>query len=65
MPCILDDHMSWLKEAKETITDHPQSDSRIVAGFKYHQWCYSCHVGVVPDLLQLLDFTDNPEHLET
>jgi hypothetical protein len=39
-------------------TYYLQPDNRIVVGFQYHQWWYSCHVGVV---LYLLDFAENPE----
>lgn len=35
------------------ITYYLQPDNRIVVGFRYHQWWYSCHTGVV---LYLLDF---------
>jgi len=35
------------------ITYYLQPDNRIVVGFTYHQWWYSCHTGVV---LYLLDF---------
>jgi len=37
------------------ITYYLQPDNRIVVGFQYHQWWYSCHTGVV---LYLLDFVD-------
>lgn len=40
------------------ITYYLQPDNRIVVGFQYRQWWYSCHVGVV---LYLLDFTENSE----
>jgi hypothetical protein len=36
-------------------TYYLQPDNRIVVGFQYHQWWYSCHVGVV---LYLLDFAE-------
>jgi hypothetical protein len=35
------------------ITYYLQPDNRIVVGFQYHQWWYSCHAGVV---LYLFDF---------
>ena len=35
------------------ITYYLQPDNRIVVGFRYHQWWYSCHTGVI---LYLLDF---------
>ena len=38
------------------ITYYLQPDNRIVVGFRYHQWWYSCHTGVI---LYLLDFVDN------
>ena len=38
------------------ITYYLQPDNRIVVGFQYHQWWYSCHTGVV---LYLLDFVKN------
>ena len=37
------------------ITYYLQPDNRIVVGFQYPQWWYSCHVGVV---LYLFDFVD-------
>jgi uncharacterized protein YyaL (SSP411 family) len=37
------------------ITYYLQPDNRIVVGFQYHQWWYSCHTGVV---LYLLDFVE-------
>ncbi|MCK4999070.1 MAG: hypothetical protein KAS23_06035 [Anaerohalosphaera sp.] len=37
------------------ITYYLQPDNRIVVGFKYHQWWYSCHTGVI---LYLLDFVE-------
>jgi len=38
------------------ITYYLQPDNRIVVGFRYHQWWYSCHTGVI---LYLLDFVEN------
>ena len=38
------------------ITYYLQPDNRILVGFHYHQWWYSCHTGVV---LYLLDFVEN------
>lgn len=35
------------------VTYYLQPDDRIVVGFEYHQWWYSCHTGVI---LYLLDF---------
>jgi hypothetical protein len=35
------------------ITYYLQPDNRIVVGFQYNQWWYSCHAGVV---LYLFDF---------
>lgn len=35
------------------ITYYMQPDDRIVVGFEYHQWWYSCHTGVI---LYLFDF---------
>jgi hypothetical protein len=35
------------------ITYYLQPDNRIVVGFTYEQWWYSCHMGPV---LYLLDF---------
>jgi len=40
------------------ITYYLQPDNRIVVGFQYHQWWYSCHTGVV---LYLLDFVDEAD----
>jgi hypothetical protein len=40
------------------ITYYLQPDNRIVVGFTYHQWWYSCHTGVI---LYLLDFVDNKQ----
>ncbi len=39
-------------------TYYLQPDNRIVVGFEYHQWWYSCHAGVV---LYLLDFIERNE----
>lgn len=41
------------------ITYYLQPDNRILVGFTYHQWWYSCHTGVV---LYLLDFVDERQH---
>jgi rhamnogalacturonyl hydrolase YesR len=38
------------------VTYYLQPDNRIVVGFEYHQWWYSCHVGVI---LYLFDFVEN------
>ncbi|MCK5866629.1 MAG: hypothetical protein KAG87_15825, partial [Marinobacter adhaerens] len=38
------------------ITYYLQPDNRIVVGFQYNQWWYSCHTGVV---LYLFDFVEN------
>ena len=38
------------------ITYYLQPDDRIVVGFEYHQWWYSCHMGVI---LYLFDFLEN------
>ena len=46
------------KRAMQTanyVTYYLQPDNRIVVGFEYHQWWYSCHTGV---LLYLYDFLD-------
>jgi len=40
------------------ITYYLQPDNRIVVGFRYNQWWYSCHAGVV---LYLLDFVGETE----
>ena len=40
------------------ITYYLQPDNRIVVGFTYKQWWYSCHVGVV---LYLFDFIDSDD----
>ena len=40
------------------ITYYMQPDNRIVVGFQYNQWWYSCHVGVV---LYLFDFIDDKQ----
>jgi uncharacterized protein YyaL (SSP411 family) len=37
------------------VTYYLQPDNRIVVGFQYHQWWYSCHAGVV---LYLFDFVE-------
>lgn len=37
------------------VTYYLQPDNRIVVGFQYNQWWYSCHVGVI---LSLLDFLE-------
>jgi hypothetical protein len=38
------------------VTYYLQPDNRIVVGFQYKQWWYSCHVGVI---LYLFDFIDD------
>lgn len=38
------------------VTYYLQPDDRIVVGFEYKQWWYSCHVGVI---LYLLDFAES------
>ena len=43
------------------ITYYLQPDNRIVTGFQYNQWWYSCHVGVV---LYLLDFTEDKDQIK-
>ena len=43
------------------ITYYLQPDNRIVTGFQYNQWWYSCHVGVV---LYLLDFAENKDQIK-
>lgn len=40
------------------ITYYLQPDNRIVVGFQYNQWWYSCHAGVV---LYLFDFVQHKE----
>jgi hypothetical protein len=44
------------------ITYYLQPDNRIVVGFQYNQWWYSCHTGPI---LYLFDFVENgnPHHL--
>jgi hypothetical protein len=42
------------------ITYYLPPDKRIVVGFQYHQWWYSCHTGVV---LYLLDFINEADTL--
>lgn len=37
------------------ITYYLQPDKRIVVGFQYNQWWYSCHIGVI---LYLVDFIE-------
>jgi rhamnogalacturonyl hydrolase YesR len=50
------------------ITYYLQPDNRIVVGFQYNQWWYSCHAGVI---LYLLDFEEmthrqqDSNHVET
>jgi len=39
------------------ITYYMQPDDRIVVGFDYNQWWYSCHAGAV---YYLFDFLSNP-----
>lgn len=41
------------------ITYYLQPDNRIVVGFQYNQWWYSCHAGVV---LYLFDFASQPNN---
>lgn len=38
------------------VTYYLQPDNRIVVGFEYHQWWYSCHMGVI---FYLFDFLEN------
>jgi hypothetical protein len=42
-------------ETANYVTSYLQPDDRIVVGFQYNQWWYSCHAGVV---LYLLDFVE-------
>ena len=47
---------SYRQRARQTanyVTYYLQPDNRIVVGFQYHQWWYSCHAGVI---LYLFDF---------
>jgi len=47
-----------IERAKQTanyVTYYLQPDNRIVVGFEYNQWWYSCHIGVI---LYLLDFIE-------
>jgi len=37
------------------VTYYLQPDNRIVVGFEYNQWWYSCHMGVI---LYLFDFLE-------
>ncbi|MFN5580837.1 MAG: hypothetical protein ACK49X_14620, partial [Akkermansiaceae bacterium] len=49
------------KRAEQTanyITYYLQPDNRIVVGFQYNQWWYSCHAGVV---IYLIDFVEKGE----
>ena len=52
-------------ETANYVTYYLQPDDRIVVGFQYNQWWYSCHAGVV---LYLLDFAERgsgePQRLE-
>jgi hypothetical protein len=41
------------RQTANYITYYLQPDNRIVVGFDYHQWWYSCHAGAI---LYLLDF---------
>lgn len=36
------------------VTYYLQPDNRIVVGFEYHQWWYSCHIGVIYYLFDFL-----------
>ena len=38
------------------ITYYMQPDDRIVVGFDYNQWWYSCHAGVVYYLFDFLEY---------
>ena len=42
------------------VTYYLQPDNRIVVGFQYNQWWYSCHAGVI---LYLFDFIEHGDHL--
>jgi len=44
------------RQTANYITYYLQPDNRIVVGFQYNQWWYSCHAGVV---LYLMDFAQN------
>ncbi len=44
-------------ETANYVTYYLQPDNRIVVGFQYHQWWYSCHVGVI---YYLFDFVQAP-----
>lgn len=37
------------------VTYYLQPDNRIVVGFQYNQWWYSCHIGVIMYLLDFLE----------
>ena len=41
------------------ITYYLQPDNRIVVGFQYNQWWYSCHAGVVRYLLDFVQHREN------
>lgn len=43
------------------ITYYLQPDNRIVVGFQYNQWWYSCHIGVI---LYLFDFAEEENSTE-
>lgn len=50
-----------LERARQTAnytTYYLQPDDRIVVGFQYHQWWYSCHIGVI---LYLFDFVEKSQ----
>ena len=40
------------------VTYYLQPDNRIVVGFEYNQWWYSCHLGVI---LYLFDFLEEED----
>jgi rhamnogalacturonyl hydrolase YesR len=57
-----DDRMR--ERARQTanyITYYLQPDNRIVVGFQYEQWWYSCHTGVILYLFDFVDKSEKPE----
>lgn len=43
------------------VTYYLQPDNRIVVGFQYNQWWYSCHTGVILYLFDFVEKKDTPD----
>jgi len=45
-------------ETANYVTYYLQPDKRIVVGFEYNQWWYSCHIGVIYYLFDFLEVSE-------